>query len=759
MSDLGREIQDTQEWFESPRFDGITRLYTARDVVEQRGAIATDYTVAREAAEAFHGRLRELFAKGECITTFGPYSPGQAVAIKRLGIEGIYLGGWATSARGSDTEDPGPDLASYPLSQVPNEAALLVRALLTADRNQRYQRLRMTEAQSAAAPLYDYRPFIIADADTGHGGDPHVRNLIRRFVEVGVPGYHIEDQRPGTKKCGHQGGKVLVPEDEQIKRLNTARFQLDIMRVPGIIVARTDAEAASLIEGNGDERDQPFILGATNLAVPPYKLCYLALLKRLHDVGVEALNAHQLYAVSDAEYDIAFAWFDRVELESFLQAKAEAFMQDGQTAVDRLLDEVANRFLETWEDVAGLNTYAGAVAEVIEFRSARGESVAMTADEWRAFAGTASLYRAKEKAGALDIDIDWDCELPRTPEGYYQVRGGIPYAVAKSLAAAPFADLLWMETKTAKLDDAREFAEAIHAVYPDKMLSYNLSPSFSWDTTGMSDDEMREFPEELAKLGFVFNFITYGGHQIDGMAAEEFGRALKEDGMLALARIQRKIRLVDSPYRTPQTLAGGPRFDAALAASSGRTATTKAMGKSSTQHQHLVQTEVPRSLLAEWLGMWCEHYGLRGGLQVELKPYRAGLELLELGITGEGRAQLANIIFTLVLDRKGRRILSVHDQNTFDEALRQKRLMTLIHLFLVHRYRADFVYYLSPTDDNRYQTTKMKMHGIFSDVNQEVGEIIVGPINQERVAELLNPDREALRRLIAKQDKLPPSLG
>ena len=200
---------------------------------------------------------------------------------------------------------------------------------------------------------------------------------------------------------------MLVPEDEQIKRLNAARFQLDIMRVPGIIVARTDAEAASLIEGNGDERDQPFILGATDLAVPPYKLCYLALLKRLHDVGVEALNGHQLYAVSDAEYDIAFAWFDHVGLESFLRAKAEAFLQDGHTAVDRLLDEVANRFLETWEDAAGLNTYAEAVAEVIEFRSARGERVGMTADEWRKFAGTASLYRVKENAGALDIDIDW----------------------------------------------------------------------------------------------------------------------------------------------------------------------------------------------------------------------------------------------------------------------------------------------------------------------------------------------------------------
>src|SRR6185503_8415896 len=144
-------------------------------------------------------------------------------------------------------------------------------ALLTADRNQQYQRLRMSEAQRAATQAYDFRPFIIADADTGHGGDPHVRNLIRRFVEAGVPGYHIEDQRPGTKKCGHQGGKVLVAEDEQIKRLNAARFQLDIMGVPGLIVARTDAEAATLIDSGADERDQPFILGATNAKLPSCK--------------------------------------------------------------------------------------------------------------------------------------------------------------------------------------------------------------------------------------------------------------------------------------------------------------------------------------------------------------------------------------------------------------------------------------------------------------------------------------------------------
>ena len=219
--------------------------------------------------------------------------------MKRVGIEGIYLGGWATSAKGSINEDPGADLASYPLSQVPDEAAPIVRALLTADKNQQFARSRMTDEQRAATPKVDYRPFIIADADTGHGGDAHVRNLIRRFVEVGVPGYHIEDQKPGCKKCGHQGGKVLVPVDEQIKRLNTARFQLDVMRVPGIIVARTDAEAATLLDGKGDERDQPFLLGVTNVAIPSWRVAYLSILKRFNELGVDEINGHLLYEISE----------------------------------------------------------------------------------------------------------------------------------------------------------------------------------------------------------------------------------------------------------------------------------------------------------------------------------------------------------------------------------------------------------------------------------------------------------------------------
>jgi isocitrate lyase len=746
------DVAATQAYQDSARFDGITRLFSARQVAEQRGTIPSDYIVAREAAEAFYPRLRELFAQRKSITTFGPYSPGQAVTMKRMGIEGIYLGGWATSAKGSISEDPGPDLASYPLSQVPDEAAGLVRALLTADRNQQYLRLRMSEEQRERTPAVDYRPFIIADADTGHGGDPHVRNLVKRFVEAGVPGYHIEDQRPGTKKCGHQGGKVLVPSDEQIKRLNTARFQLDIMRVPGIIVARTDAEAANLLDSRADERDQPFLLGTTNLRIPSYKSCFLAMVRRFYESGFKELNGHLLYALPAGEYATADAWLERHGVAELIK-NAAASPDHAQESIDAVFDEIESKFVDAWQLDAGLMTYGEAVAELLEFAENDGESNDMSVDEWRKFAQRAPLYTAQQKAKELNLSVAWDCELAKTPEGYYQIRGGIPYAIAKSLAAAPFADILWMETKTADLVDAREFADAIHAEFPDQMLAYNLSPSFNWDTTGMTDDEMRAFPEELGKMGFVFNFITYGGHQIDGVASEEFATSLRQEGMLALARLQRKMRLVESPYRTPQTLVGGPRSDAALAASSGRTATTKSMGEGSTQHQHLVQTEVPKKLLEEWLALWGDHNKIGETLTVRLRPRRAGSDVLDLGIYGNDADEpLANVVVDPIKDRHGRNILTVRDQNTFAEKMRQKRLMDVIHLWLIHRFKPEIVYYVTPTEDNIYQTEKMKSHGIFSNVYQEVGEIIVADVNQPRIDELLASDREALKKLIAKQD-------
>ena len=747
---IEERLEQTSRWFESPRFAGITRLHSARQVVEQQGTIPSDFMVAREAADAFHARLRELFERRESITTFGPYSPGQAVTLKRIGIEGIYLGGWATSAKGSSYEDPGPDLASYPLSQVPDEAATIVRALLAADRNQHYARARMSEDDRASRPTVDYRPFIIADADTGHGGEAHVRNLIRRFVEVGVPGYHIEDQKPGVKKCGHQAGKVLVPQDEQIKRLNAARFQLDVMGVGGIVVARTDAEAATFIDGRSDERDQPFLLGATNVDLPSFKAVSLALLKRFHDGGVDEVSGHRLYRLSDAAWGEAFAWLERAGLLGPLDESVAQARRGGAASVDTLLDRITTRMLDAWQMEARLKTFEEAVRDAMRALGEEGAGHEMSLDEWSAFARATSLDEARERARSMGIQPVWDCELPKTPEGYYQVRGGMDYAVAKSLASAPFADLLWMETKTANLDDAREFAGRIHEHYPDQMLAYNLSPSFNWDTTGMSDAEMRDFPAELGRLGYVFNFITYGGHQIDGLAAEEFATALRQDGMLALARLQRKFRLLDSPYRTPQTYVGGPRIDAALMACSGRTATTKAMGKGSTQFQHFVQTEIPPKVLEEWLALWSEAHRVPRKLRVRLRPHTPGSDLLELTVADTAGARVANVIFTSIQDRRNRDFLSVRDQNTFETDLRRKRLMTLLHLFLIHRYKSQAVHYVSPTDDNLVQSQRMQEMGIFKDVVTEVGQIIVARVDAERIQTLLKPDRIELTRLISR---------
>lgn len=747
---LEAEIAQLKAWFTTSRFKATTRLYSAQQVANQRGTLPQDYTVARNAAAGFYNHLRHLFSQGKSVTTFGPYSPGQAVAMKRMGIEGIYLGGWATSAKGSITENPGPDLASYPLSQVPDEAAPIVRALLTADRNQKFARSRMSDEDRSATPIVDYSPYIIADADTGHGGEAHVMNLVRRFVEVGVPGYHIEDQKPGVKKCGHQGGKVLVPQDEQIKRLNAARFQLDIMGVEGIIVARTDAESATFLDGRGDERDQPFLLGATDNSVPSYKVAHLALLKRFSDAGVEEINGHLLFDISDAAYDDAYEWMEGAHVLSFLDESIQNYKEGVDSNIDKVVDEVSSKCLEAWFIKAGLKTYRQAIADVMKFQIDEGVSFEMSIEEWNAYAIKVSCREAKSKAKEMGLTIIWDAELTKTPEGYYHIQGGIPYAASKSIAVCPFADIIWMETKTANLADAKIFAEMIHAVYPDQMLAYNLSPSFNWDTTGMSESEMKNFPEEIGKLGYVFNFITYGGHQVDGLASENFARALQEDGMLALARLQRELRLTNSPYKTPQSYVGGPRLDSALMASSGRTAATKAMGKGSTQFQHLVQIEFPTKVLESWFEIWATHNQIDGPLRIQLRPRTAGSDLLELSLLDSTKKKMANVIFATIQDRRDRHILSIRDENNFLEGFRQKRLMTLMHLFLIHRYKAVSVHFVSPTDYNEKQAKGMVSLGLYTEINTEIGDIIVASVNQETITHLLD-NEDALKKLITKQ--------
>lgn len=751
---LKKQIDELEQYFSSPRFEGIRRLYSERQVAEQQGTIANDYTVAREAAEHFYELLRKKYESKTAVTTFGPYSPGQAVAMKRSGIPAMYLGGWATSAKGSINEDPGADLASYPLSQVPNEAAPIVRALLTADRNQRFMRSRMTPEQRDLTPEVDFRPFIIADADTGHGGDAHVRNLIRRFVEVGVTGYHIEDQRPGTKKCGHQGGKVLVSVDEQIKRLNAARFQLDIMRVPGIIVARTDAEAATLLDSNNDSRDQPFILGATNISIPLYKFCSLALHRLFYESGREQLRGHLLFDLDEDEYHLAIKWFKSAGIYDSIKEVVAREISDDDFELDGRFDEAMNLMVSAWETEAGIKTFPEAVADRMRLLQEEGQDLVMSVDEWFAYAQGVSHWKARQKAKEIGANVSWDWNRPRTTEGYFQIRGGIDYAIAKSLAVAPYADIIWMETKTANLKDAAEFAEAIHAVYPEKMLAYNLSPSFNWDTTGMSEEEMKQFPREIGKLGFVFNFITYGGHQADGVAAEELATALQQDGMLALARLQRKLRLLESPYTTPQTLVGGPRLDGALSASSGRTATTKAMGKGSTQFQHLIQTEPPVSLLNEWLSRWAKEYDFGAELRAQLRPQSSGSEILELAIIDSTETKVAEVIFTVLRDREDKVFLFIRNQIVHDTALRRKRLMTILQLFLIHRYKTNIIQYMTPTDDNRQQTSGMTRLGIFEDATEEIGDIIVAHVSAGVTSQLVNPNKDGIAKLLAKEGSL-----
>ena len=248
---------------------------------------------------------------------------------------------------------------------------------------------------------------------------------------------------------------MLVGVDEQIKRLSAARFQLDVMKVPGIIVARTDAEAATFLEGRGDERDHPFILGATNVELPTYKAGYLAILRKLYQLGIDDARGYLLYQISAAEHDEASAWLERTGVMRALEQGAQAYQHGDGSSVDALLDRVGTSYLEVWQSEANLSSYPQAVAEVIEFRSGEGERCDMSAGEWLAFASRASFHSARARAKSMGIDITWDCEAPKTPEGYYQIQSGIEYAVARSLAVASFADLLWMETKTANLADAR----------------------------------------------------------------------------------------------------------------------------------------------------------------------------------------------------------------------------------------------------------------------------------------------------------------
>jgi isocitrate lyase len=780
------ELRKTEAWFQSQRFEEITRLHTAFEVVALRGSSREDHTIARESATKMYDYLQRLFREKQQEITYGPFSPTGAVRTVMEGIKVLYLGGWSTSAKGSDSEDPGADLANYALDRVPKEGGSWVRALLHQDEVQRSNRMRMTSVQRKKNLAIEFcPPMIIPDGDTGHGGEHHIRNLVKKFVENKIGAIHIEDQRPGCKVCGHQGQKVLVSTAEMISRLNTARLQFDIMGIPGVIVARTDSNDATAIDSIEDERDHPFVYGATHRRTVPVKNVSLAVIKKFYEAGFKEINGHLLHRISAKAYRDAEQWLkeehltDRIkdgigrvhrEIESLKKLRKQAPRQKTaqrdvreqlaaheimvRKVTEETVDHVLADIRETWAQKAGLKTYAVAVAEALEAKIPGKTKVTMSVDRWKKFAASVSHKEARERAESMGIDLFWDWDLPRTPEGFYQVTGGRDMATARGLAMAPFADLIWRETAQPDLEDDKAWADAIHATFPRKMLAYNLSPSWNWDAWGFTDDQLRNFANELGKMGYVYNFITYAGHQTEALMNGRLARALKEEGVLGFVRlIQRSLRLANDPAQYPQSFVGGAWADRFRRAARGPSLTTSSMGGKSTEMQHRKAVEVPTSVLERWLRIWTQHWseqGLldKGELSVELKERWAGSEHMMLNVFDEARDKIAEITFRVDKDRDGRKYLAVKDQNTV-KRYRSRRLMTLMHFFLLHRYKIDLVYYVAPTHDNRMSVQRMMHNGVFRQARTDDPNIIAIEVDTTRAQKIFAND-ESIKRFIAR---------
>ena len=364
------------DWTTNPRWKGIERPYTAEKVIELQGSYQIEYSIARRGAEILWNKLNNQ----DWVAGLGALTGNQAIQEVEAGLEAIYLSGWQVAADANVAGEMYPDQSLYPANSVPLVVKRINNALLRADQIQSVNKVENKK---------DYLVPIVADAEAGFGGNLNAFELMKSMIEAGAAGVHFEDQLSSAKKCGHLGGKVLVPTQEAINKLIAARLAADTMGVPTLIVARTDADAANLLTSDIDERDRKFITGE------------------------------------------------------------------------------------------------------------------------------------------------------RTPEGFFYVEAGIEQGIDRGLSYAPYADLVWLETSTPDLEEARKFAAAIHKQYPGKLLAYNCSPSFNW-AAKLSVAQMETFREDIAKLGYKFQFITLAGFHALNTSMFELALAYKRKGMAGYSELQEK---------------------------------------------------------------------------------------------------------------------------------------------------------------------------------------------------------------------------
>jgi isocitrate lyase len=411
------------QWAQDERWAGITRPYGAEEVVRLRGSVVPECTLGRVGAE----RLWRLITQGSYVSALGAMTGGQAVQMVKAGLQAIYLSGWQVAADANLAGATYPDQSLYPANSVPQVVKRLNNALMRADQ------IDWSEGRNGT----DWLAPIVADAEAGFGGALNAYELMRAMIEAGAAGVHFEDQLAAEKKCGHLGGKVLVPTSQFIRTLTAARLAADVLNVPTVLVARTDALSATLLTSDVDERDAPFVSGE------------------------------------------------------------------------------------------------------------------------------------------------------RTGEGFYRVSDGIESAIARSLAYAPYADVLWFETSTPDLGEAKEFAQAIHEQHPRKLLAYNCSPSFNWKKA-LSEDEIAGFQEQLGEWGYAFQFITLAGFHSLNEGMFQLARGYRERGMSAYVELQeREFALEPEGYTATkhQREVGAGYFDQVMQAVSGGESSTLALHGSTEEAQ------------------------------------------------------------------------------------------------------------------------------------------------------------------------------